>query len=351
MSSINWQQTMLAPFATMADAIRVIDSSQLKIAFVCDEAGLLKGTVTDGDVRRSLIKGMGQDSSIVPIMNSRPITIGIDADRDVILNLMRNKKIVHLPIVDDSGILIGLETLEHLTEQEKLENPVFLMAGGFGKRLYPLTHDVPKPLLKVGSKPILQTIIEQFLHYGFSRFFMSTHYKAEMVADYFGDGSSWGASIEYIQETQPLGTAGGLGLLKEQDRQQSMIVMNGDLLTKLNFTQLLKFHESANAVATMCTREYSYTIPYGVVGISNGIITGIEEKPVRQQAVNAGIYVLGPEMLAKIPRNTRVDMTTLLQSNIDAGQRVTTFPIHEYWLDIGRMEDLERANHDMAIEF
>ena len=346
MSQINWRKAVLTANASMADAIAVLEESGLRIVLVCDDSGRLTGTITDGDIRRGLLKGFEQSARLAEIMNSNPTAIHADEDRENILDLMHRKKILHLPIVDDNSVLIGLETLEHFFEAQRLDNPVFLMAGGFGTRLHPLTHEKPKPLLKVGSKPILQTILEQFVHYGFSRFFVSTHYKADMVRAHFGDGSDWGVDIEYLHEHDPLGTAGGLGLLDAQHKQQPMIVMNGDLLTRVNFQQLLEFHTAADAAATMCIREYRHTIPYGVVTTEGNRVAAIEEKPVSRYAVNAGIYVLGPEVLNAIPVNEHIDMTTLLQQTIASGANVVTFPIHEYWLDIGRMEDYERANNE-----
>ena len=352
MTEKDWKKATILESANMAEAIRVMDQGSLRIALVQDSAGRLKGTITDGDIRRALMSGLDQQAPVTALMNKSPTSIRGDEDRDLILDLMANKDILHLPIVDAQGRLTGLETLEHLTwASNKLPNTVFLMAGGFGKRLHPLTHDVPKPMLQVGSKPILQTILEQFVHQGFVNFVLTTHYKSEMISDHFGDGGHWGVNIEYLHESEPLGTAGGLGQLPGDHKSHPVIVMNGDLLTRLNFRHLLEFHEQSAATATMCVREHTFTIPYGVVHTDGENITGIVEKPVHRYSVNAGIYVLSPELIESIPADSCIDMTTVLQGALEQDKPVVTFPVHEYWLDIGRMEDYERANLDVHIDF
>ncbi|SVE20562.1 uncharacterized protein METZ01_LOCUS473416, partial [marine metagenome] len=222
-------------------------------------------------------------------------------------------------------------------------NLVLLMAGGFGRRLYPLTRDIPKPLLRVGNKPILESIIEQLAEAGFQRFFLAVHYKSEQVRTHFGDGSNWGVTIEYLEEGKPLGTAGALGLLNHDLVDAPLLMMNGDLLTRLSFNQLLEYHVAHGGVATMCVREYNFQIPYGVVQGDGVLVQGIVEKPVQKYFVNAGIYVLEPRLVKQCNIEQSKDMPDLLQANVEAGAQVNMFPIHEYWLDIGRMEEYERA--------
>jgi NDP-sugar pyrophosphorylase family protein len=224
------------------------------------------------------------------------------------------------------------------------------MAGGLGTRLGELTRDCPKPLLRVGNKPVLETILENCIEYAFKRFYISVNYKADMLKDYFGDGSRWGVDIRYIEEKKRLGTAGALGLLPE-DPTVPLLVMNADVLTKINFKHLLEFHEEHRSVATMCVREYEFQVPYGVVKIDNHRLLDILEKPVHQFFVNAGIYVLNPEAVSMVPKNTYFDMPALFEKLLQDQAETAAFPVREYWLDIGRKDDLERANGDYAEVF
>ena len=219
------------------------------------------------------------------------------------------------------------------------------MAGGLGTRLRPLTQDTPKPLLKVGNKPILETIIENFAKYGFVNITISVNYKADMIKEYFGDGSALGVNIDYIEESKRLGTAGALSLIKERP-QEPFFVMNADLLTNVNFEHLLDFHLLERSVATMCVREYDYQVPYGVIETDGSLITSIKEKPLHKFFVNAGIYTLSPQVFEYIPKDEFYDMPTLFEDIIANNLKSVSFPIHEYWLDIGRMEEFEQAQNE-----
>ena len=242
---------------------------------------------------------------------------------------------------------MGLETLQHLIDGVKYDNPVFLMAGGFGKRLRPLTDEIPKPLLKVGNKPILQTIMERAINSGFHNFYISTHYKAEMVREHFGNGERWGVSIQYIYEEEPLGTAGALGLLPDSLPELPILMMNGDLLTDVNFEQLLKFHNEQKGMATLCVREYDFQVPYGVIEADGMRVASIIEKPVHRFFVNAGIYVLDHCIPATIKNRGYLDMPQFFEECIARGKSVNMYPLHEYWLDTGRVEDYQRAQDEI----
>jgi NDP-sugar pyrophosphorylase family protein len=221
------------------------------------------------------------------------------------------------------------------------------MAGGFGTRLRPLTDEKPKPLLNVGNRPILETIISRFIDAGFHNFYISTHYKAEMIRDHFGDGSNWSVTIEYLHEDNPLGTAGSIGLLPDNIIKLPIVMMNGDLLTKVNFEHLLNFHNEHGGLATMCIREYDFQVPYGVVDIENQYVTSIKEKPTHKFFVNAGIYILEPKIINYIDGNSYIDMPNFFETQIEKGEKISVFPIHEYWLDIGRIEEYEKANKEI----
>jgi len=281
-------------------------------------------------------------------MCATPLTATRAWSKERILAAMEQHQLLQLPVVDEENRVIGLETLHGLLYKRRLDNPVFLMAGGFGTRLRPLTQNCPKPLLKVGEKPILELILESFINAGFHRFFISTHYMPEMIQSYFGDGSRWGVSIRYVHEDEPLGTGGALGLLPHDEIDLPLFMMNGDLLTTLNFQNLLEFHQSHSGVATMCVREYEYTVPYGVIQSEGHSILSMVEKPVQRFFINAGIYMLSPDLVRTVMPGTYIDMPTLLEQQIVKNKNVNMFPVHEYWLDIGRMEDFQRAQQEFG---
>ncbi|PZW86954.1 CBS domain protein [Pseudomonas sp. 2848] len=343
-----WEMTCVAPDCSMEDAIATLDRVAVRIVLVVDAKRQLLGTVTDGDVRRALLKRRPLETAVKEIMCSSPKTAGKDWARERILSVMEAYQLLQMPVVDEAGIVIGLETLHGLLNRPQRDNPVFLMAGGFGTRLRPLTHNCPKPLLKVGDKPILELILERFIAAGFHRFFISTHYMPEMIRQHFGDGSRWGVSIAYVHEDEPLGTGGALGLLPHEQIDLPLFLMNGDLLTTLNFLNVLEFHESHGGAATMCVREYEYCVPYGVIQSEGHRIRSMVEKPVQKFFINAGIYLLSPALVKSVQPGTRIDMPTLLEREIAAGRDVNMFPVHEYWLDIGRMEDFQRAQHEFT---
>ena len=339
----NWKEACLKPMSTISDAIDVLESKALRIVLVVDDVGKLLGVVTDGDIRRGLIRHMNMNTPVSEIMCKTPTVASLKDDRDKILVLMKSGDFLHIPLVDGDGRVAGLETLQHLLDNKRFDNPVLLMAGGLGKRLRPLTNDTPKPLLKIGNKPILETILERILDAGFHDFYISTCYKSDMVRDYFGDGGKWNVNIRYICEKEPMGTAGALGLLPDDMPDLPLLVMNGDLLTKINFEHLLQFHKEEGGLATMCVREYDFQVPYGVIKSEGRRITSIEEKPVHKFFVNAGIYVLEPELVRSLNKTSYLDMPDLLEDKINQNQQINMFPVHEYWLDIGRMEEIERA--------
>jgi dTDP-glucose pyrophosphorylase len=338
-----WQDTLISPHYSIRAVIQSIDKSGLQIALVVNEQGRLLGTVTDGDIRRAILKGGDLEDSVDQIMNSQPISVTTTNSDSEILEIMKRKVLRQIPVLDQAGIVVDLALLDVLLEATKLKNWVILMAGGLGSRLAPLTNDCPKPLLKVGGKPILEHILESFIKEGFHKFFLSVNYKSHMIEEYFGDGANWGVDICYLREQFRLGTAGGLGLLPERP-QQSMFVMNGDLLTKVGFVTMLNFHQKHQSVATMAVREYDFQIPFGVVKTDHNRITDIIEKPLYKFHVNAGIYLLEPSCLDIIPPHEYYDMPTLFKTLAQQQEIVMPFSTSEYWLDVGRMDEFERAN-------
>jgi len=345
----NWNKATLKQDNTMEMAIKILNQESLRIVMVVDQDERLVGTITDGDIRRGLIKQLSLNAELSEFMFRNPTVASLKDSKSSILAIMKKLDLLQIPIIDDDRKVVGLETLQHLLEKNRFNNPIMLMAGGFGKRLTPITNDIPKPLLKVGAKPILENIIEEFIDAGFHNFYISTHYKADMVQEYFGDGSDWGVSIQYVYEEKPLGTAGSLGLLPSDLPKLPILVMNGDLLTKLDFEKLLNFHLQEGADATMCVREYDFQVPYGVINNDGKYVTSIEEKPTHRFFVNAGIYVLNPSILDSIDGKRYLDMPQLLERKIKDSNKVNMFPVYEYWLDIGQTEQLYQAQKDVSI--
>ncbi len=343
--SHRWENVLISRKSTIREALKAINDEALRIALIVDGDRHLLGIVSDGDVRRGLLKGFGLEECVDKVMNTGFISAEKGSSRDSLIELMKKNDILSIPLISQ-GVVVGIETLRHVMEQPRYENPVFLMAGGLGSRLLPLTENCPKPMLYVGDKPILEVVLTSFVKSGFTNFFISTHYMEEKIREYFGDGEKWNAQIRYIHEDEPLGTGGALGLLPKDLPDLPLIMMNGDILTKVDFARLLAFHCENGADATICVREYDYQIPYGVINGEDGRIVTMVEKPTYQYFVNAGIYVVGPNIIASVPRHHRVDMPELLQEKIRDRNKVLMFPIHEYWLDIGRMDDFEKAQNE-----
>ena len=322
----------------------------MKIALVVGDKDRLIGTITDGDIRRGLLKGLGMEDVILDIYNPNPIVAGIDDKKEKIIALAVENRIYQIPLVNEFFQVVKLAEIDHLLKREKYANSVVLMAGGQGLRLRPMTNDTPKPMLLVGGKPILETVIRSFRDNGFTNFYISLNYLGEQIKDYFGDGSSLDVNISYLEEDSKMGTAGALSLIAEK-QSLPILVMNGDILTGVNFENLLDFHQRGGASATMCIREYGMEVPFGVVGLNQSNIISIEEKPVQHFFVNAGIYVLNPELMDLIPANEVTDMTTVFEKLVADKKTILSFPIREYWMDIGKPEDFKKAEEDFKKYF
>jgi dTDP-glucose pyrophosphorylase len=343
-------RSCLTETATLHAAIERIEDSPGKVALVVDPDRHLLGTVTDGDIRRALLAGIGMDAPVSKIMNRSPRVALITEQKEALLERMRQQRVRQLPLVDEQGRLQGLETLTDLLVKTRHDNWVVLMAGGEGRRLRPLTVDVPKPMLPVGPKPILETIIDNFISAGFHKFFLSVNYKADLVESHFGDGSNRGVEIEYLREGRSLGTAGSLNLLPERPTEP-LFVMNGDILTKVDFNHILDFHRDSHAAATMCVRDYGFELPYGVVEIEGDRLASIIEKPTIRHFVNAGIYVLEPDTLDHMTQDMELTMPQLFASLMAQERNCSVCPISEYWVDIGHKDDFERANNEFSAIF
>lgn len=338
----NWHHSLVDSKAPVLDAISVVDHAPYKVAVVVDKESKLLGVITDGDVRRGILAGISLDDPVTEIMNARPRAASVNDSAEFCTAVMRSQHIRHLPIIDFDNRVVGLETLGEADLSSDLANPVVLMAGGLGTRLRPLTGASPKPLLPVGERPMLETILLEMASQGFREFFISLQYLGEQIREHFEDGEKFGVRISYLEEREQLGTAGALRLLPTEP-QDPVVVANGDVLTKLDFRRLLDYHAQNDACATMCVNEHTLTVPYGVVGVEERRLCSIEEKPDVRHLVNAGIYVLSPEVVSLIPQGERYDMTTLFSRLIAEQRNAVAYPIREYWTDVGRPVDLERA--------
>lgn len=346
----DWKKAVVHLPATIREAAESLERSSVQLVLVTTEDNKLMGVMNDGDIRRGLLKGKTLDSPVESVMVTEYTFIQEGCSQAVALATMREKEIRQLPVLDETGKLVDLKVLMDMAIPPRRDNWVVLMAGGLGQRLRPLTEDCPKPLLSVGGKPLLETILNQFIEHGFHRFYISVNYRAEMIEEYFGDGSRLGITIRYLREDQQLGTAGALGLITEPP-QEPIFVMNGDVLTSVDFPGMLDFHLARGAHATMAVRNFEMQVPYGVVEVDDHEIVNLSEKPVHQFFVNAGIYVLSPSSVLSIPKNEYLDMPTLFTQLKKTGNPTAAFPIHEYWMDIGRKQDFDQANFDYNLHF
>lgn len=328
--------------ATIREAIQIIDKGSIGIAVVVDGNFCLMGTITDGDVRRGFLRGLNLDSSVNLILNPKSINCHIHDSREKMLKIAEENCINQIPVLDDFGVLVNIETFHNLHKASKHENIVFLMAGGLGNRLMPLTENIPKPLLGISGKPILEYIIESFKKYGYLNFVISINYLGDKIQEYFNNGEKLGVHIEYVRENKKLGTAGSLSLLGTRPKKP-FFLMNADLITSLNLEQLMAFHKAHKSMFTMCMQKHEISIPYGVVIVQNHKLQQLIEKPDHSFFINAGIYVLDPSVLDYIPHNEYCDMPSVIDNFKNGGNDIFTFPLREKWIDIGLPEDYSRS--------
>jgi len=341
----SWQSALVGPDVSLREALEIVDSAGTQLAVVVDANRRLLGTVSDGDARRALLGGLGMGDSVLKVMHTGATTVAESASPQEILAAMRRTGRHQLPIVNAGNQVVGLALLGDYLNATRRDNWVVIMAGGLGTRLKELTRDTPKPMLKVGSRPLLETIVRGYAEQGFHRFYLAVNYKAEQIEAHFGTGESLGVDIRYVREEQRMGTAGALSLLPERP-DAPFIVTNADLLTKEDYSHMMDRHIESGAHATMAVRHYEMQVPFGVVRLHEGAIQRIEEKPVQRFVVSAGVYALAPEALDLVPAQQYLDMPSLFEAMVNAGMRTRAHQMDGYWLDIGRLPDFERANSE-----
>jgi dTDP-glucose pyrophosphorylase len=342
------QELFVAPDASMREVIARIDRATIGIALVVDADRRLIGAITDGDVRRALLAGRDLSTTAAQLIAAKsdaappvPVTAVEGTSKAELLDLMHRHDLRHVPLVDREGRVVGIELLSNLVSEYSLPLRALVMAGGYGTRLRPLTDDKPKAMLPVGDRPLLEVIVDQLQQAGIRRVNVATHYKSDIIEQHFGDGRQFGVEIDYITEDAPLGTAGALARLPRS--AEPILVMNGDILSRVNLVAMLDFHRAHRADLTIAVRPYRFQVPYGVVRAEGAVVTAVDEKPVVTYQVNAGIYLLDSAVCGLVPPNERFDMTDLIQRAVAEHRTVVSFPLHEDWIDIGRSEDYERA--------
>jgi dTDP-glucose pyrophosphorylase len=345
------EQYLITPNATIREALECINKNA-SLALVVDERRRLTGTITDGDVRRAVLAGTSLEAPVQKLLDQRdktlypkPVTAPVGTPTGELAHIMNERGIRQIPLLDEGGHVVDIVLMQDLVKSYELPLKAVVMAGGFGKRLLPLTEEVPKPMLPVGDKPILELIVNQLQNSGIRKVQMTTHYKPEVIKQHFGAGEKFGLEIQYVNEDQPLGTAGALGNLEKSD--EPMLVLNGDILTQVDFRAMLAFHRENRAELTVAVRKYDFQVPYGVIQCDGAQVRGVDEKPTYNFFVNAGIYLLEPSAHRSIPSAQRFDMTDLIEKLTAGGRRVVAFPVVEYWMDIGRLSDYEQAQTDI----
>ena len=343
-----WRKAILNTDTNIQQAIRNLDQVGIKIVMVVNDAGELEGTISDGDIRRGLLKGLDLNSSIESVTRHNPLVVPPEMGRDMVMQLMVANKIQQIPVVNEHRHVVGLHLWDEITTPPTRTNLMVIMAGGMGTRLRPHTENCPKPLLPVAGKPMLEHIIERAKREGFSHFVLAIHYLGNMIEDYFGNGERLGVKIDYLREQSPLGTAGALGLLAPYP-DSPFVVTNGDVITDIRYGELLDFHIRHEAAATMAVRVHEWQHPFGVVQTQGVEIVGFEEKPVARSHINAGVYVLEPDALCVLSADTHCDMPTLFERLQVQAKRTVAYPMHEPWLDVGKPDDLKQANTENQI--
>lgn len=337
-----WTDAILSGHSNIEQVIHILNEVRLKIVLVTDENGVLIGTISDGDIRRGLLKGLSLSSPITSIIHHGAIVASPELSREFVRQMMVANKVQQIPIVDERMHVIGLHLWDELNGTSERSNAIVIMAGGQGSRLHPATEYCPKPLLPIAGKPILEHIINRAKAEGFSHFVLAIYHLGYMIEEYFGNGEKFGVKIDYLREASPLGTAGALSLLDPLP-SSAIIVTNGDVMTDIRYGELLDFHQQNGASATMAVRMHEWQNPFGVVQTQGTEITSYEEKPIFRSNINAGVYVIEPSFVKLLKKSERCDMPTLFELIRGEGERIVAFPIHETWLDVGSPEDLERA--------
>jgi len=338
---------LVKPESTLLDCLKVIDNAGTGIALAVDNRKKLIGTVSDGDIRRALIKGIPLSETVKSLINQSYFSVSPESPRIEVLDIMQARKFEQVPIIDDDGIVVGMHLLrEILGESKDLPNIAVIMAGGKGTRLHPITNNIPKPMVKVAGRPILERIVLHLISHGITQIYISVNYLSKIIEDHFKDGSHLGCNIKYLKEDNFLGSGGSLSLLPEV-KKHPILVMNGDLITDIDFNQLINAHVSEKYFATICAYSYLHKIPFGCIEQYNGELLNLEEKPLLEKNINAGIYVLSPKAVKTIPKDTFFPITEIFEYGLKHKQKCGVFMLENEWNDVGTVEELKSARKEL----
>lgn len=335
----NWKLSILPPSSTIKEVIKNLNITNLQITLIAKKKKLL-GTVTDGDIRRGLLAGCTLKDNVQKIMNKKVITVNQNTNLSLVKETMKLKSILQIPIVTKQKKIIGLHFWNKSVDQEKRNNPVVIMAGGFGKRMKKKTSFTPKPMILLYGKPILEHIINNLKQSGFTNIIITTHYLEHKIRDYFKDGKKLGVKIKYIKERKPLGTAGSLSRLSYQ-KNNVILVTNGDVISNINYSEFLHYHNKNKSQATMAVREIKSQNSFGVVESNGFLIDKIKEKPISKVFINAGIYAFNKNLFKLIPKNNYLNMTDFFNQLILKKNKAIIFPLYEHWQDFAKPKDLK----------
>lgn len=338
----NLDKLVIAEASSIREAMQAIDSNGREVVLVRDEAGRVVGLISDGDVRRALLSGLTMESSIAKVMTRNFFTVGPEYDRASTLDVMKARMFQHVPVLDSEKKLIAIHFLNDLIGATPKPNIAVVMAGGMGTRLQPVAGNVPKPMVEIAGRPMLERLVLHLVGHGIKKIYLAVNHMAKVIEGHFGDGERFGCHIEYLREPKPLGTGGALTLLPEHPKHP-ILLLNGDLVTRADISAMLESHERSGCVATMAIGPYETRIPFGAVTERDGHLVTIEEKPVISFLVNRGIYVLEPSTLEHIPKDENFPITDLFEKLLDAKKKVGVFNFEDSWIDVGIPDDLRRA--------
>ncbi|MEP6651741.1 MAG: nucleotidyltransferase family protein [Myxococcales bacterium] len=334
-------------YGSLRDALWALERGEAHVALVTDGHDRMKGVLTDGDARRALLAGASLDAALAPFVKEQFVSVGPEAGRAEVLDIMQSRTIEQIPIVDGAGRLLGLHLLHEILGAVERPNWAVIMAGGQGMRLRPLTNDIPKPMLLVAGRPILERIVLHLSGCGIRRIFLSVNYLSDVIQRHFENGEKYGCRIEYLKETRPLGTAGSLSLLPQKPTVPT-IILNGDLVTQFSVSHLLEFHSCGEYMATVGINPYSHTVPFGVVETEGARITSIREKPTYSWPTNSGVYVVDPQVVTRIPTDVSLTMPDLIQDCLNRQEAVGAFSISGEHIDVGQTSELARARGELG---
>ena len=343
-SKHQWERILLTKSATIRDVIELLNSTQLKTAYILDERRCVLGSVGDGDIRRSFLKDIKISSKAIDIANTCPIVGSVNEPSVLHRSKIQQYKLFSLPIVNEGGELESIVFNSTLITESQSSHPILIMAGGYGQRLGNLTRHTPKPMIKVGGIPILLHIIQNFSGFGFKNFFISIHFLGDKIRDFLKDGNEYGINIKYLEEKNPLGTAGCLQKL-DNKVEDYLIVVNGDVFCDIDFNELIREHSLTKASATIVIRKFEVQNPYGTVEFEHNCLTSINEKPVYQSFINTGIYVISKDCIGEISEGENIDMPDFLKRLKANGKKINVFQTDGFWVDIGNPIDLQEIRN------